>query len=90
MEGWGTRCIPIPLFHVFGLGVGLVAPLLDAEKSVFSFFFPDTLATMKAIHEYKCNSLLGAPTILLDLLNSPERAKFDLSSLQKCLMVSNT
>ena len=86
--GWGIRCVPIPLFHVFGLGVGLICPLLpNSEKSVFPFYFPDTLSAMKVINSHKCHSISGPPTIMIDLLNHQERNNYDLSTLKKILMV---
>jgi hypothetical protein len=42
---------------------------------------------MKAISEYKCQSLMGPPTIMIDLLNHMERKDYDLSSLKKIIMV---
>lgn len=67
-----------------------MTPLLGGSTTVFPFFFPDTVATMKAIHEFKCNSLRGPPTIFFDLLNHPERSKFDLSSLDNALFGGST
>ena len=37
---------------------------------------------MKAVQAYKCNTLRGVPTQYVDILNHPERSKFDLSSLE--------
>ena len=87
--GWGRRCIPIPLFHVFGLGTGLVCPLMTSETAVFPFYFPDTMSIIKSTETYKCENIMGPPTILIDFLNHPERSKYDLSSLNKILMVNN-
>ncbi|CAF1655652.1 unnamed protein product, partial [Adineta ricciae] len=42
---------------------------------------PDTVATMRAIHEEKCTALIGAPIIFRDILMHPDRKKYDLSSL---------
>lgn len=89
-QGWGTRCIPIPLFHVFGLGTGLICPLFVPERVIFPFYFPDTKQNMKAISEYKCQSLMGPPTIMIDLLNHNERKDYDLSSLKKIIMGAST
>lgn len=75
-------CCPIPLFHVFGLVVGGMAPFMYGSKAVFPSLFPDTLATMKAIHQEKCTSIKGAPIIFIDMLNHPERNNFNLSSLE--------
>lgn len=75
-------CCPIPLFHVFGLIVGGLAPFSYGAKSVFPSLFPDTLATIKAIHSERCTSIKAAPVIYIDLLNHPERKNYDLRSLE--------
>jgi fatty-acyl-CoA synthase len=41
---------------------------------------------MQAIESERCTALKGAPTILFDLVNHPERAKYDLSSLETILV----
>jgi fatty-acyl-CoA synthase len=55
-------CNPIPFFHILGFSTGLMIPLLMGTSIAFPFYFPDTLATMKAIEAYKCNTLRGTPT----------------------------
>ena len=47
--------------------------LLEDSRAVFPFFFPDTLATMKAINDYKCVSIRGPPITYIDILNHPDR-----------------
>lgn len=53
---------------------------------VFPFFFPDTVASMKAIQKYKCNTIRGTPTQFVDLLNHKERSSYDLSSLENFIL----
>lgn len=88
---WGKICIPIPLFHVFGLGFGVLSPFYEnGHETIFPFYLPDTNMALKSIDTFKCNSLMGAPTILIDLLNHPERSKHNLSSLKNILMGAST
>ncbi len=42
---------------------------------------PDPLATIRAIHEEKRTALIGPPIIFRDILNHPDRKKYDLISL---------
>ena len=75
-------CCPIPVFHVFGLIVGVLSPFVFGSKSVIPSPFPDVLSTIKAIHNEKCTSIKAAPVIFMDILNHPERKNYDLSSLE--------
>ena len=81
---------PIPIFHSFGLIGGLLEPLVIGGKTIFPHFLPDTLSLMKAIHTEKCTAIKGAPVIFLDMINHPERKKFDLSSLKYMLLGAST
>jgi fatty-acyl-CoA synthase len=74
-------CCPIPTFHVFGEICGTM--LINAPKyfTAFPAILPDTLATMRTIHEEKCTGLIGPPIIFRDLLHHPKRKEYDLSSL---------
>ena len=82
IEANRVTCCPIPLFHVFGLIVGGFSPFVFGAKAVFPSLFPDTLATIRAIHSEKCTSIKAAPIIFIDILNHPDRKKYDLSSLE--------
>lgn len=79
-------CIPIPLFHVFGLAIGAMSSIVNGNQTVFPNILPDTVSTMKAIQSEKCTALKGAPVIFHDIINHPERKKFDLSSLESMLI----
>jgi fatty-acyl-CoA synthase len=45
---------------------------------------------IKAIHSEKCTSVKGAPILFMDMLNHPERSKYDLSSLKTMLVGAST
>lgn len=83
-------CCNIPIFHIFGLLVGGIHPLIYGAKSVFPSFFPDTSAMLKAIHNEKCTAIKAAPIIFMDMLNHPERKNYDLSSLKTMLVGAST
>ena len=82
-----SACVPLPAFHIFGLNVGVTAPLTDAHKTVvFPHFFPDTLAIMRSIEQERCTSLKGPPTFFFDIINHARRSEFDLRSLKYALL----
>ncbi|CAF1235808.1 unnamed protein product [Didymodactylos carnosus] len=74
-------CCPIPLFHIFGEVFGTLNIINDKFTTVFPAILPDTLATIKAIHEEKCTSLIGAPIIFQDIYSYADRRQYNLSSL---------
>jgi len=75
-------CVPIPMFHIFSEVVGVLNVAVAKCKIVFPAILPDTVSTMKAIHEEKCTALIGAPIIFRDILGHPDRKQYDLSSLE--------
>ncbi len=74
-------CVPIPMFHIFSAVIGVLNVAVAKCKIIFPSILPDTVSTMKAIHEEKCTALLGAPIIFRDILNHPDRKKYNLGSL---------
>lgn len=55
-------------------------------QTIFPAIGYDQIAVMKCIQEYKCSRMTGSPTMYIDLMNHPERPKYDLSSLTYCTM----
>lgn len=77
---------PIPIFHSFGLIGGVLEPLAFGGKTVFPHLLPDTPSLIKAVHDEKCTAIKGAPVIFIDMINHPDRKKYDLSSLEYMLI----
>jgi fatty-acyl-CoA synthase len=59
VEESNVICVPIPIFHIFGLVCGIVEPLICGGKAVFPHLLPDTLAMLKAIQSEKCTAIKG-------------------------------
>jgi len=83
-------CNGVPFFHIYGFSVGIIIPLMFDSMNILPFYFPDTMWSMKAIQTYKCNTLRGAPTQFIDLLNHSDRKKYDLSSLKNAVIAGST
>lgn len=70
-------CCPPPLFHCFGLVIGLLASVFSGSKIVFPSATFDANSTLDSIAEEKATALLGVPAMLLSILeaqkNSPRR-----------------
>ncbi|KAI5291238.1 SIN component scaffold protein Sid4 [Ascosphaera aggregata] len=75
-------CCPPPLFHCFGLVLGLLACITHGAKIVYpgETFSPSLV--LKAISDEKCTALHGVPTMFEAILNLPRPEGFDCSALR--------
>lgn len=75
-------CCPPPLFHCFGLVLGLLAAITHGAKIVYPAEVFDGPATIRAIIEERCTALHGVPAMFDTLLALPEAASLDASQLR--------
>ncbi|KAK9768525.1 hypothetical protein K7432_000738 [Basidiobolus ranarum] len=75
-------CIPVPLYHCFGLVLGNLAAMTHGAGTVYPSEGFDSVLTLKAIEEEKCTALHGVPTMFIEEMNLPDFSKYDLSSLR--------
>ena len=78
-------CICVPLFHCFGLVLGILNCLLHGCTMVIIERF-DPLVVLASINKEKCTSLYGVPTMYISMLNHPMFDIFDLTSLHAGIM----
>ena len=78
----GDRYLVVnPFFHAFGLKAGILASLLRGATVLPHAVF-DVPAVMRRVHEEHVTMLPGPPAVYQTMLNHPDRASFDLSSLR--------
>src|SRR6266568_2313143 len=83
----GSRvCIPVPLYHCFGMVMGNLGCLTHAATMVYPGESFESSATLAAIEAEKCDVLYGVPTMFIAQLNHPEFAQCDVSSLRRGIM----
>jgi fatty-acyl-CoA synthase len=82
-------CIPVPLYHCFGMVMGNLGCLTHGSTMVYPAEAFDPLATLQAIAEERCTALYGVPTMFIAQLDHPEFAKFDLKSLRTGIMAGS-
>jgi fatty-acyl-CoA synthase len=75
-------CIPVPLYHCFGMVLGVLAAVTHGATMVFPAPVYDPLTTLQAVQDEHCTALHGVPTMFVTELDHPEFASFDLSSLR--------
>src|ERR1700689_830506 len=79
-------CIPVPLYHCFGMVIGNLASLTSGATMVYPGEGFDPLATLETIERERCTTLYGVPTMFIAELDHPDFTKFDLSSLRTGMM----
>ncbi|MCU8009986.1 AMP-binding protein [Shewanella sp. SM87] len=83
-------CIPVPLYHCFGMVLGSLVCLAKGAAAVFPGESFDPLTTLQVIEQERCTALHGVPTMFIAELEHPEFARFDLSSLRTGVMAGAT
>ena len=78
-------CLPVPLFHCFGIVLGVMAILSHGATHVLLESF-DPLVALASIHKEKCTAIYGVPTMYIAELNHPMFNMFDMSSLRTGIM----
>ncbi|MGE0765610.1 MAG: AMP-binding protein [Hyphomicrobiaceae bacterium] len=82
-------CIPVPLYHCFGMVIGNMACLTHGSAMVLPGEGFDPLATLKTVADERCTSLYGVPTMFIAELDHPQFKSFDLSSLRTGMMAGS-
>ena len=79
-------CIPVPLYHCFGMVMGTLGSVSKGAKMVFpgEAFEPDS--TLRACSDERCTALYGVPTMFVAELSLPDFDTYDLTSLRTGIM----
>ncbi|HEY5459319.1 MAG TPA: AMP-binding protein [Sphingomicrobium sp.] len=79
-------CIPVPLYHCFGMVMGVLGCLTHGAAMVLSGDAFDPRSVLKAIEQERCTALYGVPTMFIAELAQLDDESFDLSSLRTGIM----
>ena len=82
-------CIPVPLYHCFGMVMGNLGALTHGATMVYPAEAFDAAATLAALSEERCTALYGVPTMFIAQLDHPDFAKHDLGSLRTGIMAGS-
>jgi fatty-acyl-CoA synthase len=82
-------CIPVPLYHCFGMVLGNLAATSSGACIVYpaETFEPET--TLAACAEQRCTSVYGVPTMFIAELGLPSFSNYDLGPLRTGLMAGS-
>ena len=79
-------CVPVPMYHCFGMVLGVLAAMTHGAAVVFPSDGFDPLSVLEAVAAERCTALHGVPTMFIAELEHPRFAEFDLSSLRTGIM----
>ncbi|HEY5727134.1 MAG TPA: AMP-binding protein [Acidimicrobiia bacterium] len=82
-------CIPVPLYHCFGMVMGNLACTSHGATMVYPAPTFDPAATLRAVQDERCTSLYGVPTMFIAELGLDDFADFDLGSLRTGIMAGS-
>lgn len=83
-------CIPVPLYHCFGMVLGNLVCLSQGACAVFPNDAFDPLLTLQTVEAEQCTALHGVPTMFIAQLEHEQFNQFDLSSLRTGVMAGAT
>ncbi len=82
-------CIPVPLYHCFGMVLGNLACITHGSAMVYPSEGFDPLTTLETVEAERCTALYGVPTMFIAELGHPEFKRFDLKSLRTGIMAGS-
>jgi len=82
-------CIPVPLYHCFGMVLGVLAAMTHRAASVLPGEGFEPLAVLQTVASERCTVLHGVPTMFIAELEHPRFGEFDLSSLRTGIMAGS-
>ncbi|HMT83433.1 MAG TPA: AMP-binding protein [Ottowia sp.] len=82
-------CIPVPLYHCFGMVLGNLAVLTHGGCIVYPNDAFDPLTVLQTVQDERCTGLHGVPTMFIAELDHPRFRDFDLSTLRTGIMAGS-
>lgn len=82
-------CIPVPLYHCFGMVMGNLAAIAHGAAMIYPAESFDAARTLEAVDRERATALYGVPTMFIAELESPDFAGYNLSSLRTGIMAGS-
>jgi fatty-acyl-CoA synthase len=82
-------CIPVPLYHCFGMVLGNLAATAHGACMVYPAEVFDPVATLQACSEERCTSVYGVPTMFIAELGHERFREFDYGPLRTGIMAGS-
>ncbi|MDE2412145.1 MAG: AMP-binding protein [Sphingomonadales bacterium] len=82
-------CIPVPLYHCFGMVLGNLAALTSGAAMVYPGEAFDPQLALEAVQAEGCTALYGVPTMFIAVLGRPDLDSYDVSTLRTGIMAGS-
>jgi fatty-acyl-CoA synthase len=82
-------CIPVPLYHCFGMVLGNLACVTHGAAIVYPGEGFDAKAVLETVQAERCTGLHGVPTMFIAILDHPDFKQYDLSNLRTGIMAGS-
>ena len=82
-------CIPVPLYHCFGMVLGNLACITHGATMIYPEEAFDPLSVLKSVQEERCTAVYGVPTMFIAELEHPDFKQYDMSSLRTGIMAGS-
>lgn len=82
-------CLPVPLYHCFGMVLGNLMSMLYGATIVYPSEAFEPLGVLETVQIEKCTVLYGVPTMFIAEMEHPEFERFDLGSLRTGIMAGS-
>jgi fatty-acyl-CoA synthase len=89
LTGRDRLCIPVPLYHCFGMVLGNLACVTHGATMVFPGESFEPKAVLDTVQAERCTGLHGVPTMFIALLDHPDFGQYDLSTLRTGIMAGS-
>jgi fatty-acyl-CoA synthase len=83
-------CIPVPMYHCFGMVLGSLACLTHGSCIVFPNDGFDPITVLETVQAERCTGLHGVPTMFIAELDHPRFADFDPHTLRTGIMAGTS
>lgn len=78
--------VPVPLYHCFGMVMGVLGAVSKGATAVFPGASFDAAQTLDALAQERCTAVYGVPTMFVAMLEEQEKNARDLSNLRTGIM----
>ncbi|KIP53099.1 AMP-binding protein [Leucobacter komagatae] len=83
-------CLPVPLYHCFGMVMGILGAHSHGSCIVLPAPVFDPAKTLAAVDQERCTSLYGVPTMFIAELALDNFSSFNLDTLRTGIMAGST